>query len=116
MSELSVRETAARALAQLGPDEDWPTNEALGGNPTGTRDDEYRAAMLDDADRVLAAVAAHDGLADALRAVLTADGVDDVGGIHHWRCEHPKVYGPCTCFDELLAHLADVVRAWMVQP
>src|SRR5690606_34971536 len=44
-----VIERAARVLAQLEPGEEWPSNAALGGNPTGTRDDEFRAAMLDQA-------------------------------------------------------------------
>lgn len=48
-------EAAARALADIGEGEDWPTNYVLGGNPTGTRDDEYRDAMLDDASDALTA-------------------------------------------------------------
>ena len=52
-----ARKDVARALAQMEPGEEWPTNAALGGGLTGTRDDEYRAAMQDDADAALAAVA-----------------------------------------------------------
>lgn len=48
-------EAAARSLASLEPGEGWPSNESLGGNPTGTRDDEYR-----------------DGLRDMARAALEA--------------------------------------------
>lgn len=48
-------EVAARALAQLEPGEEWPPNAALGGNLTGTRDDEYRSAMEDSAREVLQA-------------------------------------------------------------
>lgn len=48
-------ERAARALAGLTTDEPWPTSAALGGGPTGTRDDEYRAAMIDQADAALSA-------------------------------------------------------------
>lgn len=109
MSELSVRETAARALAQLGLDEDWPTNEALGGNPTGTRDDEFRASMLDDADAVLAAVADHDGLADVLmahRLVIDSDGAESCYA-EDWNETDGARYE---------THLADVVRAWLRDP
>lgn len=35
-------EAVARTLANLEPGEPWPTNEDLGGSPTGTRDDEFR--------------------------------------------------------------------------
>lgn len=46
-------EQAARVLAGLEPGEDWPTNESLGGNGfTGTRDDEYRAAMREQAQEL----------------------------------------------------------------
>jgi hypothetical protein len=50
-------EAAARALAGLEPGEDWPTNAALGGSLTGTRDDEYRHAMHEQALDALDAVA-----------------------------------------------------------
>lgn len=48
-------ERGARALADLDPDEDWPTNEELGGSLIGTRDDEYRDGKREDARRVLLA-------------------------------------------------------------
>jgi hypothetical protein len=49
-------EKAARALASVAPGESWPTNEELGGHPVlGTRDDEYHAAMLEQARDALAA-------------------------------------------------------------
>ena len=51
-----VIEQAARAHADIEPGDDWPTNAALGGNLTGTRDDEYRAGMREQAEGVLAAV------------------------------------------------------------
>lgn len=51
-----AREAAARGIAQIGPSEGWPTNEALGGGPTGTRDDEYLDMMHDQAADALAAV------------------------------------------------------------
>lgn len=40
-------ERMARAIADLEPGEPWPTNEELGGGPTGTRDDEYRYSCMD---------------------------------------------------------------------
>lgn len=46
----------ARAIAVLEPGEPWPTNEELGGGPTGTRDDEYRYDCLDRARAALAAL------------------------------------------------------------
>ena len=49
-----IREDLARYLADIEDGEDWPTNEALGGNLTGTRDDEYRSAFLEQADELLA--------------------------------------------------------------
>lgn len=52
-------EAAARALAMLEPGEEWPTNEALGGSLTGTRDDEYRREMFDQARDALAAALPH---------------------------------------------------------
>lgn len=49
------REALARVLAELVPGEDWPSNIDLGGHAAlGTRDDEFRAAMLEGADRILA--------------------------------------------------------------
>ncbi len=48
-------EAAARALAMLEPGEPWPSNEALGGGPTSTRDDEYRSSFRDDAQWALQA-------------------------------------------------------------
>ena len=51
-----VIESAARAHAGIEPGDDWPTNAALGGSLTGTRDDEYRAGMREQATDILAAV------------------------------------------------------------
>lgn len=56
-SASSVIEACARKLADLEPGEAWPTNEELGGNPTGTRDDEYRAGMEEQAIDLLVSVA-----------------------------------------------------------
>lgn len=49
-------EAAARALASLSPGEPWPSNAMLGGGLTGTRDDEYRDAMYEQAREVIAAI------------------------------------------------------------
>ncbi|MEJ6490806.1 hypothetical protein PQI23_13875 [Leucobacter sp. USCH14] len=65
-------EAAARALACLEPGADWPTNGELGGSPTGTRDDEYRDGMRNQA---LAAMEA----ATAVSASASADPA----GEHH---------------------------------
>jgi hypothetical protein len=75
-------EAAARALAELAPDEEWPTNEALGGNPTGTRDDEYRAALLDDARNAVAAAPLIEAqvraqVAAEIEAIRPDDGTTD---------------------------------------
>jgi hypothetical protein len=49
-------EIAARTIAGLEKGEPWPSNADLGGGPTGTRDDEYRDAMREQAREVLEAV------------------------------------------------------------
>ena len=46
----------ARVLAGMTPGEEWPTNEALGGSLTGTRDDEFRDGMRDQASALRAAI------------------------------------------------------------
>jgi len=56
LARLDDRDAMARVLAGLESDEDWPTNEALGGSLTGTRDDEFRDEMLVQADAVIAFV------------------------------------------------------------
>lgn len=48
------RDELARVLGGVALDADWPSNADLGGSGTGTRDDEYRDAMLADADAVIA--------------------------------------------------------------
>ena len=70
-----VIERAARAHALIEPGEDWPTNSELGGGLTGTRDDEYRAGMREEAEIMLAAVLP-DLLAEALNQGR-ADGWDE---------------------------------------
>ena len=47
--EDEIIEQAARVLTRLEPGGDWPTNETLGGGLTGTRDDEFRQEMIDQA-------------------------------------------------------------------
>lgn len=53
-------ERMARAIADLEPGEPWPTNEELGGGPTGTRDDEYRHDCMDRARFALGALLQED--------------------------------------------------------
>ena len=51
-------EELARELAELKPGEPWPSNEELGGHRLlGTRDDEYRFAMRDQALELMSLVA-----------------------------------------------------------
>ena len=61
-----------------------------------------------------------DVLAEALRGCgLTDDPANYDSDIHSWRCSHPDIYGPCSCFREviedveaaILAHLADVLAS-----
>ena len=53
-------EAAARELAQLDAGDPWPSNDDLGGHHIlGTRDDEYRFAMLEEARAVLNTVLPH---------------------------------------------------------
>lgn len=49
-------ERVARAMAGLEPGEEWPSNEALGGSLTGTRDDEYRDGMREQAKEAITAL------------------------------------------------------------
>ena len=53
-------EALARELAQLDAGDPWPSNDDLGGHHIlGTRDDEYRFAMLEEARAVLNTVLPH---------------------------------------------------------
>ena len=53
-------EALARELAQLDAGDPWPSNDDLGGHHIlGTRDDEYRFAMLEEARAVLNAALPH---------------------------------------------------------
>lgn len=101
MSGLSVRETAARALFA------WNT----GRTPYFVITSEFgREVDADDpyqpiTDAVLAAVAAHDGLAPLLRAHTYHEWAQDC------RC---RIAGDDAMDgDDWAAHLADVVRAWL---
>lgn len=53
-------ECGARELAGLEPGEEWPTNEQLGGGPTGDRDNEYRDGMRDQAKDFINALLGED--------------------------------------------------------
>lgn len=46
-------ERMAKVLVDMDLGEPWPTNEELGGGPTGTRDDEYRHECMDRARAAL---------------------------------------------------------------
>lgn len=111
-----MRETAARAIYETEPLPGVPTWDML-----ASESDEWPLSLArvetkrrhSQADAVLAAVADHDGLAEVLRG-------------HQERETTMKGRRPillCECGHELhfsaeaeAAHLADVVRAWMVQP
>ena len=65
-------EALARELAQLDAGDPWPSNDDLGGHHIlGTRDDEYRFAMLEEARAVLNTVLPH----------LTADDLRDTPAV-----------------------------------
>src|SRR5690625_683862 len=65
-------EAAAKALAELEPGEDWPSNIDLGGHALlGTRDDEFKRAMEQDAKRDLTAALPH--IEAALRKQIATD-------------------------------------------
>ena len=86
-----VIEKAARAHADIEPGDDWPTNAALGGNLTGTRDDEYRAGMREQAEGALAAVLP-DLLAEAWVEGYHA-GFDDARNVQaSWPAQTPNPY------------------------
>lgn len=75
-------EAVARALAQLEPGEDWPTNSALGGGLTGARDDEYRSAMRDQAREAIAALDAVRGTTRlAAKVESLRQAAEAVGGV-----------------------------------
>lgn len=48
-------EMVERGALALAYTDEWPTNEELGGNLTGTRDDEFRDSCRDEARRILEA-------------------------------------------------------------
>lgn len=108
MSELSVRETAARAL--------WIAEQETDRNRAAAarywdQDDLCDAVIprpiyRHQADAVLAAVADHDGLAGVLRGAIDWDFIEVFAGEPDEPSPHPTP-------DALIAHLADVVRAWL---
>ena len=80
----SLVEATARLLAGLGPGDEWPTNEQLGGSLTGTRDDEYHMAKQEEATELLASLLPlltqdiQPVIFDALASVTLGMGVDRV--------------------------------------
>lgn len=111
MSELSVRETAARAIWEH--DHRRPTPAFPTGDPYV--DDPYYCRGED----VLAAVADHDGLAGVLAAHVQHEEQAIVDG-HVWCASCDTQIGDWTrergieALDAMwTAHLVDVVRAWL---
>ena len=77
-------EAAARELAQLDAGDPWPSNDDLGGHHIlGTRDDEYRFAMLEEARAVLNTVLPH-LTADDLRHTDAAEEIRTEGWQQGW--------------------------------
>ena len=52
-------EALARELAFLNDGDPWPSNKELGGSPTGTRDDEFRAAQEETAVEHIGVILPH---------------------------------------------------------
>lgn len=49
-------------------------------------------------------------LSDRIAEVLRANGITETGDdLHGWRCGYPDRYGPCDCFEGLLAGLEAVL-------
>ena len=77
-------EALARELAQLDAGDPWPSNNDLGGHHIlGTRDDEYRFAMLEEARAVLDAILPH-LTADDLRDTDVAEEIRTEGWLQGW--------------------------------
>lgn len=57
-----------------------------------------------------------DDLTERITRVLEGQGLTPHpdkydSSIHGWRCEHPDIYGPCSCFEELVAAIIPIVEA-----
>jgi hypothetical protein len=55
------------------------------------------------------------GLRDRLEAALRGAGLSDDPGqfdsdMHSWRCKYPDIYGPCSCFSDLLDDLLNAAK------
>ena len=46
---------------------------------------------------------------DDVVIVLAESCLSTPGGFHSWCCEHPDMYGPCDCLDELVNDLLPIV-------
>lgn len=45
-------------------------------------------------------------IAEVLRGIGLSDLPDEYdSSIHSWRCEHPEIYGRCSCFDDAVNDL-----------
>lgn len=54
-------------------------------------------------------------MTDEIEALLRGWGLTDTpeefeDGIHSWRCKHPARYGQCTCFQEAVSELEELIR------
>ena len=77
-------EALARELAQLDAGDPWPSTDDLGGHHIlGTRDDEYRFAMLEEARAVLNAALPR-RTADDLRDTDAAEEIRTEGWLQGW--------------------------------
>lgn len=81
MSDLTeATERLAKRLADLEPDDQWPTNEALGGHPLlGVRDDEYKHAMRDEANEYVRPIEA--AVREQIRARILTDVHSEGNGV-----------------------------------
>lgn len=114
MTDLTVRETAARAIYETEPLPGLRTWDALVAESDEWPDGLARVETKrrhEQADAALAAVAAHDGLAEVLRRHRPIAAGDNVH----------ESWVECSGCDEtaadierfIAAHLVDVVRAWI---
>lgn len=54
-------------------------------------------------------------MSNNVEALLRGWGLTDTpeefsDGIHSWRCEHPARYRRCTCFQEAVSELSELIR------
>lgn len=54
-------------------------------------------------------------MTDGIETLLRSWGLTDTpeefeDGIHSWRCQHPSRYGRCSCFQEAVSELEELIR------